>query len=119
MRKLVSIFIVLALVVTTSFPSMSHARMTHDGVNIANSVTEKADCHKNEQAENGKESSGQCCDKGMCKCVGGTCHSGLSNILNNGDDLAVTSSASINGFALTDDYIESSFYSRLKRPPKA
>lgn len=117
MRKFISIIILFALAVTTSFPTASHAMMTHDESKVVKSAVEKTDCHKTIKTES--DDSDQCCDKNMCKCVGGTCHNGLSKILNNGDDLAITSSSSITGFSLTDDYIESSFSSRLKRPPKA
>ena len=126
-RKFFSIFIVFALVVTTSFPNASHAMMEHE-INSAKKISsaENHNCHKSEQdnysqkvEQKDKNDSGKCCDKGICNCIGSTCHSGLSKILNNGDDLFSASSSNLGSFVLTNDHIKSSFFSRLKRPPKA
>ncbi|MEQ1790607.1 MAG: hypothetical protein ABL857_09215 [Rickettsiales bacterium] len=127
MRKLISIFIVFALVVTTSFPSVSHAMMPHESAKTEMSrANEHSDCdghkelkqsQKTVQTEKGKSS--KCCDEGVCKCVGGTCHNTISKALNNSELLATNSSSSINAFSLSNDYVKSSFSSRLKRPPKA
>jgi hypothetical protein len=126
-KKIISVFIVLALVITTSFPSVSHAMMTHESAKTEMSkANEHSDCDGHKEPKQSqktvqieKEKSGKCCDGGVCKCVGSTCHNTISKVLNNSELLTANSSSSITGFALTNDYIESSFSSRLKRPPKA
>lgn len=119
-------FVMLALVMTTSFaPSTSHA-MSHDGIKTEKTETAKGkDCHhgeakagSQEAAQNDKDSSGKCCDKGMCKCVGGNCHS-LSKYLGGGNNSLVTLSSSISGFAFDNQLVDSALANRLKRPPRA
>jgi hypothetical protein len=123
MKIFVSIFMVLALVMTTSFPATSHAMMPHDSAKVekAEASSEHGDCHKHAKAEqsdktaqNDKES-GKCCDKGMCKCIGSTCHSGLSKIFGNGSESLFRLTASKSSFGFTNDALSN----RLKRPPKA
>lgn len=123
-------FMVLALVMATSFPTASHAMMTHDSTKVEKTLAsaEQGDCHKqakveqseqsNKTAQNDKES-GKCCDKGMCKCVGNTCHSGLSKIFNNGSGSLFHLASSKDSFGYTNDVVESALTNRLKRPPKA
>jgi len=69
--------------------------------------------------QNNKDSSGKCSDKGMCKCIGGTYHNGLSKVFgNSGNSLVVlTASKSISTFA--NDVVEPALSNLLKRPPKA
>lgn len=122
---------VLALVITTTMaPAVSHAA-SHNHTKAVEAVKAEApaghDCHGHGEAkadtqkaaQNDKAPSGKCCDKGMCKCVGGTCHNGLSKILgNNSTSLAaVSSSASV--FAFNNQFVDSALPNRLKRPPKA
>lgn len=128
MRNFISMFMILALVVaTTMAPSMSHA-MPHDATKATKTQAVKGhDCHghgeskadSQKTAHNDKEASGKCCDKGMCKCVGGNCHNGLSKIFgNSGNSLAAVSSSSL-VFAFDSQFVDSAMPNRLKRPPKA
>lgn len=127
MKIFVSIFMVLALVMTTSFPATSHAMMPHDSAKTEQAkASDEGDCHKHAKAEqssktvqNDKDSSGECCDKGICKCVGGTCHSGLSKIFGNGSNALFRLTSSTGNFNFTNDVVESALSNRLKRPPKA
>ena len=101
--------------------------MTHESAKAEMSkANEHSDCdgHKElkqsqKTVQTEKEKSGKCCDGGVCKCVGSTCHSSLSKVLNNSELLAANSSSSIAAFSLSNDYVKSLFSSRLKRPPKA
>ena len=124
MKNIISIFMVLALVLSTSFPSMSHAMMSHDTAKIekAEASSEHGDCHKHAKAEqSGKTAQNdkdKCCDKGMCKCVGGNCH-GMSKIFGNGSNSIASASSSSLVFAFDNQFVESALANRLKRPPKA
>lgn len=102
---------------------MSHGMMPHDSAKAekAEASSDHGDCHKHakaEQTQNDKES-GKCCDKGMCKCIGGTCHNGLSKIFGNGSESLFRLTASESSFGYTNDVVESALSNRLKRPPKA
>ncbi len=106
---------------------MSHAMMPHDSAKVekAEASLEHGDCHKHAKAEQSSKTaqndkdSGKCCDKGICKCVGGTCHNGLSQILGNGSNsLSAVSSDSL-VFAFDSQLVDSALPERLKRPPKA
>ncbi len=105
---------------------MSHAMMPHDSVKVEKAESsEHGDCHKHAKveqsgktAQNDKES-GKCCDKGMCKCIGGTCHNGLSKVFGSGSDSLLVSSSSKSVFASTNESADSAFLEGLKRPPKA
>ncbi|MDX2112790.1 MAG: hypothetical protein SFW63_03545 [Alphaproteobacteria bacterium] len=128
MKKFIGIFMVLALVMTTSFPTMSHAMTPHDAAKAekAEVSSEYGDCHNHAKAEqssktaqNDKDASGECCDKGICKCVGGTCHNGLSKIFGNGSNSLVSLSSDSSAFAFDNQFVESALSNRLKRPPKA
>jgi len=124
MRKLIGIFAILALVVTTTVPVTSHA-MPRDGVKTAQTETSKGhDCHhhgakvtseKTEKTE--KAVSEKCCDKGICKCVGGTCHNGLSKIFGNDNPLPVLSSDK-NHINVANEFVDSIQPEGLKRPPR-
>lgn len=122
----VSIFMVLALVMTTSFPATSHAMMPHDSAKAEQAkASDEGDCHKHAKAEQSEKTaqndkdSDKCCDKGMCKCIGSTCHNGLSKIFNNGSGSLFQLASSKGGFTFTNDVVESALSNRLKRPPKA
>lgn len=127
MRIFVSIFMVLALVVSTSFPAASHAMMNHDAAKVekTEASSEHGDCHKHAKAEQSDKTaqndrdSGECCDKGMCKCIDSTCHNGLSKIFNNGSGSLFQRASSKGGFTFTNDVVEPALSNRLKRPPKA
>ena len=118
---------VLALVMTTSFPIVSHAMMPHDSAKVEKEASSKhGDCHKHAKAEqsdktaqNGKDSSDKCCDKGICKCVGGTCHNSLLKIFSNGANGLFRLTSNTHSFNFTNDVEESALSNRLKRPPKA
>lgn len=118
-------FVVLALVMTTSFPSMSHAMMPHDSAKVEKAEScEHGDCHKHAKAEQSSKTAqndkdhDKCCDKGVCKCVGGNCH-GMSKIFgNSSNSLAVVSTDSL-VFAFDSQLVASALPERLKRPPKA
>ena len=120
---------ILALVITTTMaPAVSHA-MPHDAKATQATKTEVAkghDCHghgeakadSQKTAQNDKDASGKCCDKGMCKCVGGNCHS-LSKYLSNGGNSLSAVSSSVSVFAFGNQFVDSAMPNRLKRPPKA
>jgi hypothetical protein len=126
MRVFVSIFMVLALIVSMGMPIASHAMMSHDSVNAEHAqASEKQDCHQHTNAQpsekhtqNDTGSTRGCCDKGSCKCVGNHCHS-LSKYFGDGyaspNPIALKSEA----FAFDDQLVESVLADRLKRPPKA
>ena len=130
MRNLISIVMILALVMTTSFPAMSHA-MPHDSAEPVKAESTEAakghDCHghgeakadSQKTAQNDKDSSGKCCDGSVCKCVGGTCHNGLSQFLGNGSNSLATVSSSSAVFAFDNQFVDSAFSNRIKRPPRA
>ncbi len=126
MKKLMGILGMLAFVVTTTAPSLSHATMTHSATAAQEKqTTERHDCHKHgaaktseKTAQNDKESSDKCCDKGVCKCIGGTCHS-LSKIFGNSGILLSVVAAGEAKFAFANESAESALAERLKRPPKA
>ncbi len=120
------ILAMLAFVVTTTVPSLSHATMPHSApVEQDEQTTEGHDCHKHGAAktsektvQNDKDSSDKCCDKGMCKCIGGTCHS-LSKIFGNSGNLLSVVTAGEAQFVFTNEHAESALTERLKRPPRA
>ncbi len=127
MRVFVGIFVILALVMTTGFPVASHAMVRlHDSAMVEQARgADEGECHKKAQAEqsdkmaqNDKDS-GKCCDKGMCKCIGSVCHSGLSKNLGNGSEFLFRLTASKSSFAFTRDVVKSALSNRLKRPPRA
>ena len=126
MKIFVSMFMVLALVMTTSFPAASNAMtMPHDSAKAEHAkASGEGDCHKHAKAEqSGKtaqndKDSGKCCDKGVCKCVGGNCHS-LSKYFGSGSNSIVALSSSGTVFAFANQFVDSALPSRLKRPPKA
>ena len=106
---------------------MSHAMAPHDAAKVekAEASSEHGDCHKHGKAEQSSKTaqndkdSGKCCDKGVCKCVGGTCHNGLSKIFGNGSNALFRLTSSTGTFTFTNDVVESALSNRLKRPPKA
>lgn len=110
---------------------MSHAMMSHDGAKATQTAKTEAakdhDCHghgeakvdSQKTAQNDKDPSGKCCDKGMCKCVGGTCHNGLSKIFGNSGNSLATFSSSSQVFAFDNQFVDSAMPNRLKRPPRA
>ena len=117
----------LAFVISMTFvPAMSHA-MTNDSAKASHTEAKGGDCHHHGEAkaasgktaQNNKDGSGKCCDKGMCKCVGGNCHNGLSKIFGNGSNSIAAVSSSSLVFAFDNQFADSAMPNRLKRPPKA
>ena len=109
--------ILMLVLATTMVPSVSHA-MAHRDPEIKQTAAAKAhDCHKH-----GAEKSTQnnnCCDKGACTCIGGTCHNGLSKIFNNDAAPLHNLTTNQNVFDFTNEHAESALAELLKRPPKA
>lgn len=127
MRNLISIVIIWALVITTTMASaVSHA-MPHDGSNAIQTTKSEAakghDCHGHEVAKASSEkttkndASDKCCDKGMCKCVGGNCHNGPSQMLNNGSDSLLFGYRQ-DRFGFGNESADSALSEGLKRPPR-
>jgi len=127
MQKLLSIFMMLVLVVTTGFlPSLSHA-MNHDVAKAEQSHANKdSDCHHgmhekvspDAAAKKDQDHSGRCCDKGMCKCIDGNCH-GLSKIFGNGSSSLSAVTSRPLPFDFDKQFVDSGQPNRLKRPPRA
>ncbi len=139
MRKWISIFVMAAFVLTTIMPASSHASM-HSGIAApsATQVENHSDGHLNHHHEAKLASAVQgdkpccdhankkpCCGKGkmcckdMCKCPGGNCNGGIAKVFPNGSgDLRLLASSQ-SSFGFSEEFIESAYLSRLKRPPKA
>jgi hypothetical protein len=122
----------VAMVVSTTMPAASHASMNHDhSGKVAHSekaasaekVSAHADCDHHSEKASGKTQNKHekpCCEKGMCKCIGGNCHSGgMAKLSGDGNVALLTRDASGNQFAFAEEHIESATLARLKRPPKA
>lgn len=121
MKKCLSALVIALFVMVTTMPSYSQA-MVGDHATKAE-VLGYGDCHKAVQADKSvhheKDNSGKdCCDKGMCKCVGGSCH-GMSKIFGNGNNSLAAVSTDSTVFAFDNQFVESALANRLKRPPKA
>lgn len=104
---------------------MSHAMMPHDSAKVEKAESsEHGDCHKHAKAEqSGKtaqtdKDQGKCCDKGVCKCIGGNCH-GMSKIFGNSSNSLTAVSTDSLVFAFDSQLVASALPERLKRPPKA
>ena len=114
-------FMVFALVVSTTVET--HAMPQKSDVGEQASMS--GDCAKHAQAEANKTDQAQsstgekpCGDKGMCKCMDGTCHSaakliGPSNVY----QLSFTSQARPYGFV--EESLASELPESIQRPPKA
>ena len=118
----------VAMVVSTTVPAASHASMNHESsAKAAHSEqaasAEHADCDHHGEKASGKMQSKQekpCCDKGMCKCIGGNCHNGgMAKLSGDGSIALLARDVNSNQFAFADQFIESATLARLKRPPKA
>lgn len=130
MRNFISILMILALVITTTMVPAVGRAMPHDGAQAVKAEASKAhDCHGQAKADsqksthhnsahNEKDASGNCCDKGMCKCVGGNCHSLSKYLGNGGNSFSAISTGSL-VFAFDNQFVDSALPNRLKRPPKA
>ena len=129
LRKWLSVLTIMAFVVTTTMaPSVSRAMPHNDAKNQQTQVAKVHDCHGHgeeeklapeKSAQNDKDASDKCCDGSICKCVGGTCHNGLSQILGNGGTPLFSLTVNKGDFNFADENINSALPSRLKRPPKA
>jgi hypothetical protein len=125
MKIFANMLMVVALVIATSFPDVSHAMMSHDAAKANNAeFIEHGDCHHHAKAaqsshtaHNHKET-GHCCDKGVCKCIGGNCYS-LLKFLGNGGGLVSTRLLGGSVFAFADVFGDSMLSNCLRRPPKA
>lgn len=118
----------VAMVVSTTIPAASHAFMNHEhNEKTAHSEqaasTEHADCdHHGEKASGKAQNKNEkpCCEKGMCKCIGGNCHNGGMAKLSSDNSVALLArNAGNNQFSSAGQFIESATLARLKRPPKA
>ncbi len=129
-RQWFSVLTLIAFVFTTTMPAASHAMPHNDGKVVQTNKTETTkghDCHghgeakadTNKAVQNDKDVLDKCCDKSMCKCVGGTCHNGLSQYLgNSGNSLSAISSGGL-VFAFNNQFVDSILLEGLKRPPRA
>lgn len=117
MKKIIGILMVFALVITM-IPIASSAMPNDNDEAVHAENSEGHDCHRAEKTTQNNDASDKCCDKGVCKCVGGTCHNFSKLFGNNGNYLfAVTASSA--HFAFADDNITSASPDNLKRPPRA
>lgn len=128
MRKWISMIMMVAMVVSTTVPAASHASMNHEpSVKARHSEqaasAEHANCDHAAQKTTGKTQDKHekpCCEKGMCKCIGGNCHNGgMAKLSGDGSIALLARDANSNQFAFADQFIESATLARLKRPPKA
>ena len=127
MINFISMFMVLALFVATAIaPSVSHAMPNNTLKAGQIQASAGGDCHNhakveqsNKTAQNDKDASGECCDKGICKCLGGNCHNGLSKIFGNGSNALFRLTSNTGNFNFANDVVESALSNRLKRPPEA
>lgn len=128
MRKWISIMMMVAMVVSTIMPAASHASMNHEhNAKAAHSEqaasAEHADCDHHGKKTTGKTQDKHekpCCEKGMCKCIGGNCHSGsMAKLSGDGSIDLLARNANSNQFSSAEEHIESATLARLKRPPKA
>lgn len=126
MKNLIGIFAVLALVITTTVPTMSYAKPDNSAKAApTQQAADEHDCHghadktdENKAAQNDKDGSDKCCDKGVCKCVGGTCHNGISKIFGNSGDELLAFTSNQSGFSSADEFGDSALLEGLKRPPR-
>lgn len=128
MRKWISMMMMVAMVVSTTVPAASHASMSHEhsakaGHSEQAASAEHANCDHDAQKATGKTQDKHekpCCDKGMCKCIGGNCHNGGMAKLSSDSHIALLArNTGNNQFSSADQFIESATLARLKRPPKA
>lgn len=128
MKKWISIMMMVAMVMSTTVPAASHASMNHEhNGKVAHSEqaasAEHADCDHHGEKASGKthnKNEKPCCEKGMCKCIGGNCHNGGMAKLSGDNNVALLArNAGNNQFSSADQFIESATLARLKRPPKA
>lgn len=112
----------VVLAVTTAMPAMSHASMKHEHHEQV-AAHDDADCdhHHGQKTAGASHHSHDkpCCDKGICKCVGGSCHNGLATIFGNSDVSTFSLTSSHSQFSFAEENIESALTERLQRPPKA
>lgn len=103
---------------------MSYAMQKDDAkIEHASEAGENHDCHHNKETtkqSTHKESqtTDKCCDKGVCKCIGGACYS-LSKYFG-GVNVNVSVPSQENSRIIgSDESGDSAFLSRSKRPPRA
>ena len=122
MRRFFVLFTLCIFIFEIGVVSTADAMAAHDVFKMEITETQERDgCHKIKQTESTKNAqnlSEECCDKGICKCIGSNCH-GMSKIFgNDSNSLAVVSTDSL-VFAFDNQFVESALANRLKRPPKA
>lgn len=106
------------IVSITVAPAISHA-MPHDALKQEAQVSKAQDCHQEKAENSSKDSRDKCCDKGMCKCIGGACFNGLSKMFNNsGISISALTKSDLH-FRLADENRDSAASEGLKRPPRA
>lgn len=115
---------VVAMIAATIMPAASHASMDHHqhAEKATHSEMAGMDCdHHAGKASHDNHASKEkpCCEKGVCQCLGGNCHAGLTTIIGKGGEPLLASDANVTRFAFDEEHIESATIARLKRPPKA
>jgi hypothetical protein len=126
MRNWICILILAAFVTTTIMPAASHAMPQSKAKTAQTQDAAGHDCHKHntvktaseKTALNDKVSSGTCCNKGVCKCVNGTCHGGLAAISGNRGNSLLIITAREGRFEFAHSLADSALPDRLKRPPR-
>ena len=116
----------VAMVASTTIPAASHASMNHEpNEKVAYSeiaaAHDHADCdHHAEKTSHDKQATHDkpCCDKGVCKCLNGNCHGGVTMILSKDGDALLAFDVRAAQFTFAHQYSESATLLRMKRPPK-
>jgi hypothetical protein len=119
----------MAFVVTTTMPTLSHAATSMDaGQKIvkAEHVKKHKCCHEVAHKVDAKKIASDnapcpmekksCCDKGSCKCLGNSCGSAKVLGFQSLNFLPVMTKGK---FYASEDGMASSLQDRLKRPPRA
>ena len=119
----------LVFTVVTVIPAASHAAMAKGSVPAVQTskASEQGDCHHGDSSkalpaktqQNSKDSGGKCCDQGACTCSLNACHGGLISMLGNNAVMLYDFRSSKNVFTTADERINSAFFERMKRPPRA
>jgi hypothetical protein len=109
----------VVLAMTTAMPTMSHAAMKLEHLEQVSAHGGDGDCdHHHDQKTSGVTPEKPCCEKGLCKCIGGSCHNGLAKMFGNTDASLPSLTSSQSQFSFAKEHIESALTERLQRPPK-
>ena len=106
MKILLGIIVVVALVMAAVLPIRPAFAVSNEQAGVEES------CHGSKEAPSDK-----CCDKNICKCVGGLCHN-IYNLLDYNYHLS-SSLLAKDPVALAEGSDKSVISSLLKRPPRA